>query len=376
MKIGILTLHWVPNFGANLQSLASLSVLKKLGHEVTIIDYRPKKMYEMYKNNIPKKQKAMHNAFLNEYIPLSPKTYFNYEDLKADVSNLEFDLVLSGSDALFRLKPEMKDREDFQFPNPFWLNWTFDKGAKVKKRGFLSVSSMGTNYAKLSSAKKSEMKNYLSKFNVISVRDNWTKKMVNLVDPNLKVKETIDPVFLLNDNFTIPEELMFNYKQPYILLCINPKDISNNWLSKFVKIANKRGYKTLSIPNPEGHTIKAYVDDYVEYPIHPLKWYSAIANSSGYIGVRFHPIVSCIENNIPFVALDQYNNYPFNKIKSKTYDITKKTGFEKNCIAKKMISFYSAEKVFNMLMSQKRNEHDKIERLKNELLSYLNTLLE
>ena len=42
MKIGILTFHWATNYGAVLQCYALQTYLESLGHEVTIINYKPK----------------------------------------------------------------------------------------------------------------------------------------------------------------------------------------------------------------------------------------------------------------------------------------------------------------------------------------------
>ena len=42
MKIGIVTFHWATNYGAILQAYALQNYLKKNGHEVFIINYRPK----------------------------------------------------------------------------------------------------------------------------------------------------------------------------------------------------------------------------------------------------------------------------------------------------------------------------------------------
>ena len=43
MKIGILTFHRAHNYGAVLQCYALQEVLKGMGHEVEVIDYRQKK---------------------------------------------------------------------------------------------------------------------------------------------------------------------------------------------------------------------------------------------------------------------------------------------------------------------------------------------
>ena len=41
MKIGILTFHCAVNYGAVLQAYALQEILRSLGHEVYVIDYRP-----------------------------------------------------------------------------------------------------------------------------------------------------------------------------------------------------------------------------------------------------------------------------------------------------------------------------------------------
>lgn len=48
MKIGILTYHRSHNYGALLQGIALREVLKRMGHEVTFIDYWPAYHRHMY----------------------------------------------------------------------------------------------------------------------------------------------------------------------------------------------------------------------------------------------------------------------------------------------------------------------------------------
>lgn len=49
MKIGIFTFHCAANYGAVLQAYCLQEVLKNMGHEVYVIDYRPKYLIEPYK---------------------------------------------------------------------------------------------------------------------------------------------------------------------------------------------------------------------------------------------------------------------------------------------------------------------------------------
>lgn len=49
MKIGIFTFHCAVNYGAVLQTYCLQEVLKGMGHEVYVIDYRPRYLIEPYK---------------------------------------------------------------------------------------------------------------------------------------------------------------------------------------------------------------------------------------------------------------------------------------------------------------------------------------
>ena len=49
MKIGILTFHCAENLGAVLQAYALQTFLEQRGHDVQIIDYRPRYICDKYK---------------------------------------------------------------------------------------------------------------------------------------------------------------------------------------------------------------------------------------------------------------------------------------------------------------------------------------
>ena len=62
MKIGILTFHAAKNYGAVLQCRCLYEVLKSLGHEVSVIDYRPDYLtapYRLWKNKFLKHPMTM-----------------------------------------------------------------------------------------------------------------------------------------------------------------------------------------------------------------------------------------------------------------------------------------------------------------------------
>jgi len=49
MKIGILTYHRVPNYGALLQAIAARVILQQMGHNVHYVDYYPEYHRNKYK---------------------------------------------------------------------------------------------------------------------------------------------------------------------------------------------------------------------------------------------------------------------------------------------------------------------------------------
>ena len=88
------------------------------------------------------------------------------------------------------------------------------------------------------------------------------------------------------------------------------------WFKAFKAHANARGFKVGELPLPEGASGFDF-DFVIPYPIDPLQWYLWLMHSSGFIGMRFHPVVSCISAGVPFVSIDSYgSSSPFVKVLS------------------------------------------------------------
>jgi len=109
MRIGILTYHCPPNFGAQLQAVSTVGFLKKTGHEVTILNWYAKDLEEMYSHRIPFQQVLCHNSFAQESLPLTDKCQ-KEEELIASIDGLKLDAIIAGSDALFKYIPLNKYR--------------------------------------------------------------------------------------------------------------------------------------------------------------------------------------------------------------------------------------------------------------------------
>ena len=80
MKVGILTFHRAENFGAMLQVFALQQYLRKLKHDVEIIDYRNKTIESMYHIYNPYILVTRKNVFKSVEIYLS--RFKNIQDRK------------------------------------------------------------------------------------------------------------------------------------------------------------------------------------------------------------------------------------------------------------------------------------------------------
>lgn len=322
MKIGILTYHSVGNFGANLQAYATYHVLNKMGHNAKIIDYYPSEMEQVERKNCSNIQFNEHRAFIKKMTVLTNRCQ-NDEDLAETCIKEKFDHILIGADAVFLLDKKVKD---FKNPNPFWANWIFTrKELSNTKVSSLSASSMGTNFNNFSKQEQEDLNQNLKGFNTLTVRDEWTKKEFQKLSQR-EIIVTPDPVSYLKST------KKRNDKNKYILFsAINNEFINEIWINNFIDKAHSEGLEVGLLPTTEG-VLKGNFDFTIDFPIDPLEWLEWIANSQGYVGMRFHPVVIAIFNEIPFVALDHYVRYKYryiaNKRTSKTYDLCKKYGYE------------------------------------------------
>ncbi len=197
MKIGILTFHCAHNYGAVLQSYALQEVLKNLGHEVKVINYRPDYLVKVYKTfriilsrhlrwmvkhtiiEILRYPRAVrrHEAFtrfiegrLNLTSPCDKKTIVS-----------DMDAYIFGSDQIWN--PDITAGYD----DIFWGKLPFDK---ADKKYITYAASMGKD--SIAEGDKKRIAECLNNFDAISVRESSLKNMLTpLTDKN--IQQVLDP---------------------------------------------------------------------------------------------------------------------------------------------------------------------------------------
>ena len=99
--------------------------------------------------------------------------------------------------------------------------------------------------------------------------------------------------------------------------------------------------------------LAAASDKVIELPLSPFEWYAWIQNAAGYVGVRFHAIVSAITNGVPYVAFDNYE-WRSIRLSSKTFDLCKQAGVPEFCLNRQLRMKKNPQQVFELLFSDQQ----------------------
>lgn len=204
MKIEIVTLHYIYNYGSVLQTYATQKKFESLGHKVEIVDYvRPncqsdvliknemknkslgnpikKKVYCIVKKIENKKRHKVCKDFLDKYIHLT-RHYKDYEDLKNDPPIA--DIYCTGSDQTW----------NSEYNGGLLPAYYLDFAPKGKKKIGYSVS-IGMD--SIPENEKEQLSEYINQYNYITVREDSAKGLINELGYN-KVDRILDPTLVLN----------------------------------------------------------------------------------------------------------------------------------------------------------------------------------
>ncbi len=178
MKVVAITLHRITNFGSMLQTYATQTAIKRLGHEVEILDFVPEGMTFKRacfpKNDTPLWLKIIKfiplficntiqfkimGHFMNKYIHVTSKRYGSYQDILNNVPLA--DIYLSGSDQVWNTQNN-NPKDDLK---AYYLGF-----APKEKKRIAYAGSFGKN--NFSAEESQIVKEYLSLYDAISVRED------------------------------------------------------------------------------------------------------------------------------------------------------------------------------------------------------------
>lgn len=218
MKIGIITFHRATNCGAALQTFGLFKFLKNNGHNVEIVDFIPNdlayakrgKMHNILhitkmllmpvESKRQKHKEKAFNDFIKKHLILSNNKYLGDRDIEKDIC--DYDLLISGSDQILNTSLTGESKA-------YYLHFS-----NIKKISY--ASSFGRT--DISEIEKKLIKEYLIKFDAISVRES---SAIQIIDSLIKKCPTLvcDPVFLLSrDEWTSMVSYEIDKKKEYIFI--------------------------------------------------------------------------------------------------------------------------------------------------------------
>lgn len=295
MKIGILTIHNSPNYGACLQCYALWKFLANNGFDVDIIDlHRPfanedyidSKRFKRFREpefSFRTIAKSIIDIFKKNHSLYNPKAYKEFCDFN---SQIKLSLPYKGIDELYNNPPKydvyIAGSDQLWNPTqayclePYFL--TFVDGRKSKKISF----STSIGITELREDEKIKFKQWLEDFDAISVREKQAQALLSSFIKK-DIYQVADPTFLIDidewNKFKTPIETT-----GYILLfTLAPKP---ELLQYSKLLCNESGKSLVVIGQKEK---KSSDNSYlVVNDAGPQKWMSYIANADMVITDSFH----------------------------------------------------------------------------------------
>lgn len=307
MKIGILSMQKILNYGSFLQAYSLKRQMELLGNDVYFIDIEKGRELDFSnkENHIESKlkfiigkifnkyffKKIKHYFFFNKVSDIHIKDYTEYLEVDKSIGNDEkYDLAIIGSDEVFNCC----------VPSAWGFSKQMFGDINNAKHVVTYAASCGsTTYEKaVEFGIENEIKDAMSKLEHISVRDENTFEFVKLITGKEPILH-LDPVFLSD----FPEVKVNLPKKPYMLIYAYPNRICDKKEIKQIKnYAKKNNLEILCVGMFQEwckNCITASGFELLQY----------VKNASCVVTDTFHGTVFSIKFNKKFGAIVRDSNY-------------------------------------------------------------------
>lgn len=332
MRIGIITIHRLINFGTALQAYALQKYLQKTtDHQIEIIDY-------VFPNSFHKKRKTFvkwlrgnvrlildylfekkleynkrSHEFQSRYFNLSVKCYPTVTSLMEDPPL--YDIYITGSDQVWNTQAMNNDAN-------FYLCFAPKGKTKIAFSACFANSTLDNNY-------KSSVKERLSDYKYIGVREKSAVEIIKelQIPQNIIVSNTCDPTFLLSqeDYSEIATESDLKIKENYILVymlnyAFNPYPALGEVIKRVQK---KTGLPIIVIGNRKFRYKGKY--KFIK-GIGPADFLWLFEHASYVVTSSFHGTMFSLIYRKPFTAISPYTG------DSRINDLLEVTGLKNNLV--------------------------------------------
>ena len=275
MKTGILTFHSAKNYGAVLQCRCLYEVLRSLGHDVSVIDYRPEYLtapYSLWKPSFLKHPGSLVKASAKMAGAIRRDKAFDTFEQELNLTspdNSSFDAIFYGSDQIWNRNISRGIDPVFYASAPFAVN----------ARNSSYAASDGDILP--SPEEQKIIRRYLHNFHRIGVRE---KSMQERLDAEgIPSVVNLDPVMLAGTD--VLDKICAPVKEKRYVLCYEAVD-SPKVRSLADNIAAERGLKVIGIARTP------YSKGQNKYG--PAEFISLVKNAGHVITTSFHATVLSI----------------------------------------------------------------------------------
>ena len=326
MKVAIVTLHRVYNFGSALQAYATQKFFEMLGCETEIIDYitpqRTKKRifftpaadvnmqgiraiaYRFAKVGSLVLKEITFGGFVRRHLKLTRKYI---DDVDLDANPPKADMYVTGSDQTWN--SHYNERVD----RGFWLDFL-----PVEARRISFASSFGKD--RLDPKEIKTTKSYLSRYAGISVREDTARNIVS--ELGYEAVQLIDPTLLLSKEEWLKRASRRLVRERYLILMLLYNE--DNHATEYArKIADEKGLTLVKI---SWEMKKPHMVDRLMTHRSPEDFLSLFANADFVVTNSFHGLAFSIKFEKEFVVV------PRNEFYSRIDSLLKLTGLQSRLV--------------------------------------------
>lgn len=369
MKIGIMTMQRIPNYGSFMQALSLKKIIESLGHQVVFVDYTVEPDIEHRNSNIYKLKyfvkmmnKHIKGTIIGHYIYcLVKKNDINKQNIFFSCHNMlgvsnkyhfrtKVDVLVIGSDEVFNcLQPGFNVGYSLEL---------FGKNNNAKRVITYAASFGNTTIDRLEKyGIIEELGKLINNMSAVSVRDDNSLNIIKSIS-NKEVKIHLDPVLISNIEL---EHWKNNYLKDYVILYGYRNRFTETECEKIMKFAHSKQCMLISIGEPQ---IK--YDKYI--CCRPDEILGYFKNASYIITDTFHGTIFSIIMHKKFLTIARPSLDGMGGNEEKIYSLMKYLGLNSRLV----IDFDNIEKNIEIYIDYKNIDYIRTkERIKSlKYLSY------
>lgn len=283
MKIGLLTYHHSVNYGAMLQSYATVKALRSLGHEVEFINIRQEETRGTNPVLFYFKLKAL-KKFVHKFYPPETREFDSIEELRK--ADFNYDCMIVGSDQVWN--PQISKDKCLAY----FLDFGGEDIRRLSYASSFALSKWPTNNNELTAA----VAKALNRFSGLSVREKTGQQILKETF-HLDSTLVVDPTMLFEDYDEVTGHVNENGNVVAYLLNRTPMQ-----MQKAIELSKAFGKRPKLISTIRPTKGFAYV-----YPPSIEGWIRYIGGAGLVITDSFHGLVFSLLYKRNFVVITPEN---------------------------------------------------------------------